>query len=117
MGGVPRLGAATAAPGRRGGASRDGSRLGVRGAAPEDFYGFWAIFKQKWHTTRPTAPRWKALIETCQKTTLKGMRMLCRLRAREWARGRVMLRGVELGLGLVLGLELGLGLELSLIHI
>ena len=29
--------------------------------------------------------------------------MLCRLRAREWARGRVMLRGVELGLGLQLG--------------
>ena len=37
------------------------------------FYGFWAIFKQKWHTTPPTAPRWKALIETCQKTTRKGM--------------------------------------------
>ena len=38
--------------------------------------------------------------------------MLCRLRAREWARGRVMLRGVEyLVLGLVLGLELGLGFE------
>ena len=34
--------------------------------------------------------------------------MLCRLRAREWARGRVMLRGVEVRLGVELGLELGL---------
>ena len=82
------------------------------GRSPGRFFNdFKAILKQNLHITRPTAPRWKALIETCQKTTRKGMRMLCRLRAREWARGRVMLRGVELGLGLELGLELGLGLE------
>ena len=44
------------------------------GRSPGRFFnGFWAIFKQNWHTTRPTAPRWKAVIETCQKTTRKGM--------------------------------------------
>ena len=37
------------------------------------FYDFKAILKQNLHITRPTAPRWKALIETCQKTTRKGM--------------------------------------------
>ena len=89
-----------------------GRGSGGSGAQPREiFYDFKAILKQNLHITRPIAPRWKALIETCQKTTRKGMRMLCRLRAREWARGRVMLRGVELGLGLELGLELGLGLE------
>eukprot|EP00964_Phaeocystis_antarctica_P029364 scaffold16544_cov29-Phaeocystis_antarctica.AAC.1 len=35
---------------------------------------FFAIFKQNWHTARPTAPRWKAHIETCQKTNRKRMR-------------------------------------------
>ena len=46
----------------------------VRGAAPGDFFTILrAILKQNLHTTRPTAPRWKALIETCQKTTRKGM--------------------------------------------
>ena len=33
---------------------------------------FFAMCKQNWHTTRPTAPRWKAHIETCQKTNTKG---------------------------------------------
>ena len=37
------------------------------------FYDFKAILKQNLHITRPTAPRWKALTETCQKTTRKGM--------------------------------------------
>jgi hypothetical protein len=46
----------------------------VRGAAPGDFFLiFKAILKQNLHITRPTAPRWKALTETCQKTTPKGM--------------------------------------------
>ena len=46
----------------------------VRGAAPGDFfYDFKAILIQNLHITRPTAPRWKALTETCQKTTPKGM--------------------------------------------
>jgi hypothetical protein len=46
----------------------------VRGAAPGDFfYDFKAILIQNLHITRPTAPRWKALTETCQKTTRKGM--------------------------------------------
>eukprot|EP00964_Phaeocystis_antarctica_P131225 scaffold95086_cov25-Phaeocystis_antarctica.AAC.1 len=35
---------------------------------------FFASFKQNWHTARPTAPRWKAHIETCQKTNRKRMR-------------------------------------------
>ena len=43
------------------------------GRSPGRFFnGFWANFKQNWHTTRPTAPRWKALIETCQKNDTKG---------------------------------------------
>ena len=38
----------------------------VRGTAPGDFfYDFKAILKQNLHITRPTAPRWKALTETC----------------------------------------------------
>jgi hypothetical protein len=37
------------------------------------FYDFKAILRQNLHITRPTAPRWKALTETCQKTTRKGM--------------------------------------------
>ena len=41
------------------------------GAQPREFFDdFKAILKQNLHTTRPTAPRWKALIETCQKPTL-----------------------------------------------
>ena len=81
-------------PGARG---RSGSGAG---RSPERwFYDFEAILKQSLHTTRPAASRWKALVETCQKTIRKGMSAVCRLRARrrEWARGRVMLRGVELG--------------------
>ena len=42
------------------------------GRSPGRFFNdFFAIFKQNWHTTRPTAPRWKAHIETCHKKLTK----------------------------------------------
>ena len=56
-------------PGRGPGVSGSGAAR-----SPERcFYDFEAILKQNLHTTRPTAPRWKALVETCQKTIRKGM--------------------------------------------